>query len=83
MRMYHFYTLVLVPVLGLVGLLLLVSSPPGVGSLVGLSLVVVSLFGALGGGFILCFFFSNGAWGPGKEIPEDRHSPDYGIRPDS
>ncbi len=83
MRMYYFYSLVLVPVLGLVGLLLLVSSPPGVGSLVGLSLDLVSLHGASGAGLILCFFFSNRAWGPGKEIPEDRHSPDYGIRPDS
>ncbi len=70
-------------ILFLQGLVLVVSTPPGVGSLVGLSPVGVSLFGAWGGGFILCFFFSNGAWGPGKEIPEDRHSPDYGIRPDS
>ncbi len=78
-----FYYLLMLLLLGLVGLVLLVSTPPGVGSLVGLSLVVVSLFGALGGGVILCFFFSNGAWGPGKEIPEDRHSPDDGIRLDS
>ncbi len=78
-----FYYLLILVLQGLLGLVLVVSTPPGVGSLVGLSLVVVSLFGALGGGFILCFFFSNDAWGPGKEIPEDRHSPDYGIRPDS
>ncbi len=78
-----FYYLLILFLLGLVGLVLVVSTPPGVGSLVGLSLVVVSLFGALGGGFILYFIFSNGAWGPGKEIPEDRHSPDYGIRLDS
>ncbi len=70
-------------ILFLLGLVLVVSTPPGVGSLVGLSLVVVPFSRASGGGFILCFFFSNDAWGPGKEIPEDRHSPDYGIRPDS
>ncbi len=45
-----FFFLVIVFLLGLVGLVLVVSTAPGVGSLVGLSLVVVSLFGALGGG---------------------------------
>ncbi len=45
-----FYYLLILFLLGLVGLVLVVSTPPGVGSLVGLSLVVVSLFGALGEG---------------------------------
>jgi len=71
-----FFLVVLVPVLGLlglllmlVGLLLMFGARPGEMSLVGLSLVVVSLCGALfGGGGILCFFFSNGACGPGKKI---------------
>ncbi len=78
-----FYYLLILFLQGLLGLVLVVSTPPGVGSLVGLSLVVVSRVGAWGGGFIVCLVFSNDAWGPGKEIPEDRHSPDYGIRPDS
>ncbi len=78
-----FYYLLSLFLQGLLGLVLVVSTPPGVGSLVGLSLVVDPVVGPAGAGFILCFFFSNDAWGPGKEIPEDRHSPDYGIRPDS
>ncbi len=61
-----FFFLVIVFLLGLVGLVLVVSTAPGVGSLVGLSLVVVSLFGALGGGVHLVFFLLERCLGPRK-----------------
>ncbi len=82
MRMYYFYSLVLVPVLGLVGLLLLVSTPPGEESLgfpVAWLLIFVSLFGV---GSLVVFLL---AWclGPRKGDSKDRHSLDDGIRPDS
>ncbi len=80
--MRRFYPLVLVPVLGLVGLLLLVSTPPGEGSLgfpVAWLLIFVSLFGV---GSLVVFLL---AWclGPRKGDSEDRLPPDDGIGPDS
>jgi len=61
-----FYYLLILFLQGLLGLVLVVSTPPGVGSLVGLSLVVVSLFGALGGGVHLVFFLLERCLGPRK-----------------
>ncbi len=82
MRMYYFYSLVLVPVLGLVGLLLLVSTPPGEESLgfpVAWLLIFVSLFGV---GSLVVFLLE---WclGPRKGDSKDRLPPDDGIEPDS
>jgi len=66
MRMYHFYTLVLVPVLGLVGLLLLVSSPPR-RRVVGRPLAGRCLFvRGFGGGVHLVFFLLERCLGPRK-----------------
>ena len=85
-----FFLVVLVPVLGLlglllmlVGLLLMFGARPGEMSLVGLSLVVVSLCGALfGGGHSVFFLLKRCLW-PRKEDSEDRHSPDDEIGSDS
>ncbi len=78
MRMYYLYSLLLVPVLALVGLLLLVSSPPGEGSLgfpVAWLLIFVSLFGGV-------FLLERMLW-LRKGDSEDRLPPDDGIGPDS
>ncbi len=80
MRM--FYSWVLVPVLGLVGLLLLMSTPPGEGSLgfqVAWLLIFVSLFGVAS--FVVFLL----AWclGPRKGDSKDRLPPDDGIGSDS
>ncbi len=82
MRMYYFYSLLLVPVLALVGLLLLVSNPPGeelLGFPVAWLLIFVSLFGV---GSLVVFLL---AWclGPRKGDSEDRLSRDDEIGPDS
>jgi len=82
MRMYYLYSLLLVPVLALVGLLVVVSYPPGEESLgfpVAWLLIFVSLFGV---GFLVVFLL---AWclGPRKGDSEDRLSRDDEIGPDS
>ncbi len=82
MRMYYLYSLLLVPVLALVGLLLVVSNPPGevlLGFPVAWLLIFVSLFGV---GSIVVFLLE---WclGPRKGDSKDRLPPDDGIGPDS
>ena len=70
-------------VLGLLGLVVAVSTPPVEGSLVGPWLGFVSLFGVFGGVvFFVTFLLERCLW-PRKGDSEDRYSLDDGIRPDS